>query len=116
MESARVALRPGVDFPLRRDGRRRLAGLAPRRLVRAAPPARPLPRPARAQRPLDSPLLRPAPPDLAFAEIVLLWLAIVATVRAFARVRPAAAWLLAPYLAWVSFASVLNFAIWRLNA
>ncbi len=55
-------------------------------------------------------------PDLAFAEIVLLWLAIVATVRAFARVRPAAAWLLAPYLAWVSFASVLNFAIWRLNA
>ena len=54
-------------------------------------------------------------PDLAFAEIVLLWLAIVATIRAFARVRTTAAWLLAPYLAWVSFASVLNFTIWRLN-
>jgi tryptophan-rich sensory protein len=54
-------------------------------------------------------------PDLAFVEIVLLWVAIVATIHDFAHVRSAAAWLLAPYLAWVSFASVLNFTIWQLN-
>jgi len=54
-------------------------------------------------------------PGWAFAEIVLLWLAIVATVVAFRPVSRAAAWLLAPYLAWVSFAAVLNFTLWRLN-
>lgn len=51
----------------------------------------------------------------AFAEIVLLWLLIVATLVAFWRVRPLAGALLLPYLAWVSFASLLNFAVWRLN-
>jgi translocator protein len=55
-------------------------------------------------------------PDLAFAEIVVLWAAIVATVVAFWRVRPLAGALLLPYLAWVTFAAALNFAIWRLNA
>jgi len=55
-------------------------------------------------------------PDLAFAEIVILWAAIVATMVTFARVCRPAAWLLAPYLAWVSFAAVLNAAFWRLNA
>jgi len=49
------------------------------------------------------------------AEIVVLWVLIVATTVAFARVRPLAGALLLPYLAWVSFAVVLNFAIWRLN-
>jgi tryptophan-rich sensory protein len=52
---------------------------------------------------------------LAFAEIVLLWLLIVATVAAFWRVRPLAGSLLLPYLAWVSFASLLTYACWRLN-
>ena len=51
----------------------------------------------------------------AFFEIVLLWLAIVATITFFHPVHPVAAWLLLPYLAWVSFAAALNFAIWRLN-
>jgi len=55
-------------------------------------------------------------PGLAFAEIVLLWLAIAATLVAFRPVSRAAAWLLAPYLAWVSFATVLNLTLWRLNA
>jgi tryptophan-rich sensory protein len=55
-------------------------------------------------------------PGLAFAEIVLLWLAIVATLAAFSRVSRAAAWLLVPYLAWVSFAAALNFTLWRLNS
>lgn len=51
----------------------------------------------------------------AFADIVLLWLLIVATVLAFWRVRPLAGALLVPYLLWVSFAAALNFSIWRLN-
>jgi tryptophan-rich sensory protein len=54
-------------------------------------------------------------PGLAFAEILLLWLAILATLLAFRPVSRAAAWLLVPYLAWVSFAAVLNGALWRLN-
>lgn len=54
-------------------------------------------------------------PDAAFAVIILLWLAIAWTIAAFARVHRTAAWLLAPYLAWVSFAAVLNGALWRLN-
>ena len=55
-------------------------------------------------------------PGLAFAEITLLWLAIAATLAAFRDVSRPAAWLLAPYLAWVSFAVVLNFTLWRLNS
>ena len=53
--------------------------------------------------------------DLGFAVIVLLWLSIAATIAAFAPINAAAAWLMAPYLAWVSFASLLNFAVWQLN-
>jgi tryptophan-rich sensory protein len=54
-------------------------------------------------------------PGLAFAEIILLWVAIAATIFAFWPVSRAAAWLLTPYLAWVSFAAVLNGTLWRLN-
>lgn len=54
-------------------------------------------------------------PGLAFAEILLLWLAIAATLAAFRPVSGVAAWLLVPYLAWVSFAAFLNFTLWRLN-
>jgi tryptophan-rich sensory protein len=54
-------------------------------------------------------------PGSAFAEIVALWLAILATLLEFWKIVPPAAWLLAPYLVWVSFAAVLNFSIWRLN-
>lgn len=52
---------------------------------------------------------------LAFVDIVLLWLLIVATVAGFWRVRPLAGALLLPYLCWVSFAAALNFAVWHLN-
>lgn len=52
---------------------------------------------------------------LAFADIALLLALIVATMVAFHRVRPAAAWLLLPYLAWVTFASALNYAVWQAN-
>lgn len=54
-------------------------------------------------------------PGMAAVEIVILWLAIVATMVAFFRSSKIAGWLLVPYLAWVSFAAVLNFTIWRLN-
>ena len=52
---------------------------------------------------------------LAFADIVLLWLLIAATVIAFWKIRPLAGALLVPYLLWVSFASALNYAVWKLN-
>jgi len=55
-------------------------------------------------------------PGWAFAEILVLWAAIAATMAAFFRRSRIAGWLLSPYLAWVSFASFLNFTIWRLNA
>ncbi|THJ32567.1 tryptophan-rich sensory protein [Lampropedia aestuarii] len=51
----------------------------------------------------------------AFADIVLLWMLIVATVLGFWHVRPLAGALLLPYLAWVSFAMALNYAVWQLN-
>ena len=54
-------------------------------------------------------------PDLGFAVIALLWLTIAATIVAFALVNGVAAMLMIPYLAWVSFASLLNFAVWRRN-
>jgi translocator protein len=52
----------------------------------------------------------------ALGEITCLWLAIAATLAAFRRVSRPASWLLAPYLAWVSFAALLNFTLWRLNS
>jgi tryptophan-rich sensory protein len=47
--------------------------------------------------------------------IVLLWVAIVATIAEFSRARRLAAALLVPYLAWVSLATLLNEEIWRAN-
>lgn len=55
-------------------------------------------------------------PGLAFGEILVLWALILATLIAFWRVRPAAGALLVPYVAWVSFAAVLNYTLWRMNA
>ncbi|MBX3621741.1 MAG: tryptophan-rich sensory protein [Rhizobacter sp.] len=52
---------------------------------------------------------------LAMAVIVLLWLLIVATIVAFWRQHRVAGALLVPYLTWVSFASALNFWVWRHN-
>ncbi len=54
-------------------------------------------------------------PALAFADIVLLWLALAATTLAFWKVSRLAGALLVPYLAWVSFAASLNLALWRMN-
>ena len=54
-------------------------------------------------------------PGAAFIELIVLWMAILATTVAFWRRSKPAGGLLVPYLAWVSFAGLLNFAIWRLN-
>lgn len=52
---------------------------------------------------------------LAFFEIIILWLFIAILIYLFYKINPKAAYLLVPYLAWVSFAGVLNFYLWRLN-
>jgi tryptophan-rich sensory protein len=52
---------------------------------------------------------------LAVVNVLLLWLAIVWNIAMFWRVDRVAAALLLPYLAWVSFASALNVAVWQLN-
>lgn len=55
-------------------------------------------------------------PGFAFADIVLLWLLILATVVSFWPISRVAGWLMVPYLLWVAFAAALNYTIWRLNA
>ena len=55
-------------------------------------------------------------PWLAFADIVVLWFAIVATMISFARVSSFASILLAPYLLWVTFAAILNFTVAKMNS
>lgn len=52
---------------------------------------------------------------LAFIVIAFMWVFIVKTIQAFSKVDKVASYLLYPYLAWVSFASVLNFSVWLLN-
>jgi len=54
-------------------------------------------------------------PLYGFIVIILLWLTILLTILSFARISSAAAWLLVPYILWVSFASALNISIWVLN-
>lgn len=55
-------------------------------------------------------------PFLAFIEIIALWFAIAVTILTFSRVSKAAAYLLVPYILWVSLAAALNVAILKLNA
>lgn len=54
-------------------------------------------------------------PGWAFVDISALWITLAATLIAFSAVRTLAAWLLVPYLLWVSFALVLNGSIWLMN-
>ncbi|MFN8446344.1 MAG: TspO/MBR family protein [Caldilineaceae bacterium] len=53
--------------------------------------------------------------DWAFAEVVVLWSLILTTLTRFYRIDARAGWLLVPYQAWVTFASILNFTVWRMN-
>ena len=54
-------------------------------------------------------------PGLAFMEILFLWVAILVTLIQFWKISKGASLLLVPYLAWITFASALNFTLWRLN-
>eukprot|EP01136_Pigoraptor_vietnamica_P020829 Opistho-1_new@70261 len=51
----------------------------------------------------------------ALLEMVFMWIFILLTMIWFAKLSPTAAWLLLPYLCWVSFATLLTAAIWKLN-
>lgn len=55
-------------------------------------------------------------PDWALVEVGILWLSIAALIVVMRRHSPAAAWLLVPYIAWVTFAAALNWAVVDLNA
>jgi tryptophan-rich sensory protein len=54
-------------------------------------------------------------PGAAFFELIMLWFAIIFTIINFYRVSKTSAYLLIPYILWVSFAGFLNFTIWMLN-
>jgi tryptophan-rich sensory protein len=51
----------------------------------------------------------------AFAVIICMWITILATIILFYRVDKIAAFILIPYLGWISFASALNYSLWQLN-
>jgi tryptophan-rich sensory protein len=55
-------------------------------------------------------------PLLGLMEIIILWMAILATIVTFKKLSRTAAYLLIPYILWVSFAAFLNYMIWRLNS
>jgi tryptophan-rich sensory protein len=54
-------------------------------------------------------------PGLAFFEILMLWFAILYTIINFYRISKSASFLLLPYILWVTFAAILNLAVWRLK-
>ena len=54
-------------------------------------------------------------PGWAFLEIIVMWGMILSTIIWFGKISSPAAWLLVPYIFWVSFAAILNYSIWRLN-
>jgi len=55
-------------------------------------------------------------PLLGLMEIIILWITILATTLSFIKVSRTAAYLLIPYIIWVTFAAILNYSIWRLNS
>lgn len=54
-------------------------------------------------------------PGIAFFEIIFLWLSIIITIIKFSKISKLAAWLLLPYILWVTFAGVLNYFLWMMN-
>jgi len=54
-------------------------------------------------------------PGLAFLEIIILWTFILITLIKFYKINKTSGILFIPYFIWVSFASILNFAVWMLN-
>ena len=54
-------------------------------------------------------------PFAGFIDILVLWVAILATIKSFLKVSKLAAVLMIPYFVWVSYATCLNYSIWRMN-
>jgi len=54
-------------------------------------------------------------PELAFTNIIIIWIFIVILILKFWKINKWSTYLLIPYLLWVSFASILNYSIWYLN-
>ena len=54
-------------------------------------------------------------PGWALIEIIILWIAILVTIFSFSSINKLSAWLLVPYISWVTFAAILNYTIWSLN-
>lgn len=54
-------------------------------------------------------------PGLALIEVIFLWFSIILNIFYFSKISKISAWLLVPYILWVSFAAFLNFSLWRLN-
>lgn len=54
-------------------------------------------------------------PFWALLDIIVMWVLILMTIFSFGKISSFAAWMLVPYISWVSFAMLLNFAIWKLN-
>lgn len=52
----------------------------------------------------------------ALVEIMIMWVFILLTIIWFGKISSTASWLLVPYISWVSFAALLNAAIWKLNS
>jgi hypothetical protein len=110
---AEAPCRVGVDCALCDDRRIWLADLARGRICRRCADANHLRPSDHFQRRVDATV--PSRSGF-FVDIVLVWLSIVAMIVLFMPFHIAAASLLLPYLAWVSFAAALDFAVWRLNA
>jgi tryptophan-rich sensory protein len=52
---------------------------------------------------------------MALIDILVLWVLILSTIFSFGKLSKTAAWLLVPYISWVTFATILNYAIWQMN-
>lgn len=115
MAPARLAIRPGLGGSLCIDWTVGLARMARGRHCWRGTASRYLCSPTSAQCCVDADLFGLHRPGLAAVEIMVLWAAILATTVMFHPVNAAAALLLVPYLAWVSFAAALNLSIWRRN-
>jgi hypothetical protein len=111
-----LALRPGLDNPLSLHGGGGVVDLAPVRNHRCQASANPFHNPISAERGVVRHLFSPAFSRGGFPGGTVLWIFILATTIAFGAVSRTAAYIMVPYLLWVTFASTLNGAIWRLNS
>jgi hypothetical protein len=115
VDAAELFIRAGMDGCLHMHGHRCLVGLATGRLPQTIGPAYPVSYPTRAERAWSFFCFGLHNLALSVADMLLLWVVLSLTTVRFFAVKPAAGWLMSVYLLWVTFASTLNVALWRLN-